>query len=39
MHWKSDNIEITVSDEADKVKKEPFDSHKNRYQIIRNYET
>ena len=24
MHWKSDNIEITINDEADKVMKEPF---------------
>ena len=34
-----EKVIITVSDEADKVKKEPFDSHKNRYQIIRSYET
>ena len=32
MHSKSDNIEIMVNDEADKVIKELFDSLKNRYQ-------
>ena len=32
MHTKSDNIEITNSDEADEVIKELFDSFKNRYQ-------
>ena len=32
MHSKSDNIEIMINDEADKVKKEFFDSVKNRYQ-------
>ena len=34
MHSKSDNIEIMVNDEADKVTKELFDSLQNRYQII-----
>ena len=34
MHSKSDNIEIIINDEADKVTKELFDSLKNRYQII-----
>ena len=33
IHSKSDNIEITINDEADKVIKELFDSLKNRYQI------
>ena len=32
MHSKSDNIEITINDEADEVIKELFDSLKNRYQ-------
>ena len=32
MHSKSDNIEIIISDEADTVIKELFDSPKNRYQ-------
>ena len=32
MHSKSDNIEIMISDETDKVLKEFFDSCKNRYQ-------
>ena len=32
MHSKSDNTEIIVNDEADKVMKELFDSLKNRYQ-------
>ena len=32
MHSKSDNIEIMIYDEADKVVKEPIDSLKNRYQ-------
>ena len=32
MHSKSDNIEITINDEADEVTKEIFDSLKNRYQ-------
>ena len=32
MYYKSDNIEITISDEADEVIKKLFDSHKNRYQ-------
>ena len=32
MHSKSDNIEIMINDEADKVIKELFDSLKNRYQ-------
>ena len=32
MHSKSDNIEIMIDDEADKVVKELFDSLKNRYQ-------
>ena len=31
-HSKSDNIEIMINDEADKVIKEIFDSLKNRYQ-------
>ena len=31
-HSKSDNIEIMISDEADEVTKELFDSLKNRYQ-------
>ena len=31
MHSKSDNIELKISDEADKVIKEHFDSLKNRY--------
>ena len=34
MHSKSDNIEIMINDEADKVTKELFDSLQNRYQII-----
>ena len=32
MHSKSDNIEIMISDEADGVIEELFDSLKNRYQ-------
>ena len=32
MHSKSDNIEIMINDEVDKVIKELFDSIKNRYQ-------
>ena len=32
MHSKSGNIEVMINDEADKVKKELFDSLKNRYQ-------
>ena len=32
MHSKSDNIEITINDEADEVMKKLFDSLKNRYQ-------
>ena len=32
IHSKSDNIEIMISDEADKVINEIFDSLKNRYQ-------
>ena len=32
MHSKSDNIEIMISDEADKVIKKLSDSLKNRYQ-------
>ena len=32
MHSKSDSIEIMISDEADEVIKELFDSLKNRYQ-------
>ena len=32
MHSQSDNIEIMINDEADKVIKEYFDSLKNRYQ-------
>ena len=32
MHSKSDNLEIMISDEADEVIKELFDSLKNRYQ-------
>ena len=32
MHSKSDNIEIMISDKADEVMKELFDSLKNRYQ-------
>ena len=32
MHSKRDNIEIMISDEADVVTKEIFDSLKNRYQ-------
>ena len=34
MHSKSDNTEIMINDKADKVKKELFDSLKNRYKII-----
>ena len=37
MHSKSDNIEITINDEADEVIKELFDSLKNRCQ--RNLES
>ena len=32
MHWKNDNIEIMVNNEAEKVIKKLFDSLKNRYQ-------
>ena len=32
MHSKSNNIEIMITDEADEVIKEPFDSLKNSYQ-------
>ena len=32
MHSKSDNIEIMINDEADKVIEQLFDSLKNRYQ-------
>ena len=32
MHLKSDNIEIIINDEWDKVTKEVFDLLKNRYQ-------
>ena len=32
MHSKIDNVEMMVSDEADKVIKKLFDSLKNRYQ-------
>ena len=32
MHSKSDNVEIMISDEADEVMKELFDSLKSRYQ-------
>ena len=32
MHLKSDNIEIMINDEADKVIEELLDSLKNRYQ-------
>ena len=32
MHSKSDNIEIRINDEADKVLNKLFDSLKNRYQ-------
>ena len=32
MHSKSDNIQVMISDEADEVIKELFDSRKNRYQ-------
>ena len=32
MHSKSDNIEIMINDEADKVIEELFKSLKNRYQ-------
>ena len=32
MHSKSDNVEIMINDEADKVITELFDSLKNRYQ-------
>ena len=32
MHSKSDNIDIMINDEAHEVKKELFDSLKNRYQ-------
>ena len=33
MHWQSDNIEIIISDEADNVIKELFDSLKNRFKV------
>ena len=32
MHWKNDNIEVMISDEADEVIKKLFDSLKNRFQ-------
>ena len=32
LHLKNDNIEITISDEADEAIEELFDSLKNRYQ-------
>ena len=32
MHSKIDNIEIMISDEGDKIKKELFSSLKNKYQ-------
>ena len=32
MHWKSENIEIIINDEADVVIKELLDSLKNRFQ-------
>ena len=32
MHSKNDNIEIMISDEADEVREELFDSLKKRYQ-------
>ena len=32
MYSKSENIKININDEADEVKKELFDSLKNRYQ-------
>ena len=32
MHSKSDNVEIMIHDEVDKVIKEPFHSLKSRYQ-------
>ena len=32
MHSKSDNIEIMITNEADEILKECFDSLKNRYQ-------
>ena len=42
MHSKSDNIEIMISDEADEVMKNLFDSLKNRYkkniELMRNSE-
>ena len=31
MHSKSDNIEIMINDDADKIMKNIFDSLKNRY--------
>ena len=34
MHWKSDNVEIMISDEADEVIKELFDSLKIDSKII-----
>ena len=33
MYSKSDNIEIMINDEADKVTKKPFDSLKNNKKI------
>ena len=32
MHSKSDNIKVMITDEADEIIKELFDSLKNRYQ-------
>ena len=32
MHWESDSVEIMINDEADEVRKDLFDSLKNRYQ-------
>ena len=31
MHSKSDNVEIMINDDADKIMKNIFDSLKNRY--------
>ena len=33
MHSKSDRIKIMISDKADEVLEEPFQSHLSRYQI------
>ena len=38
MHSKSDNIEIMINDQADEVRKESFDSLKNRYQNNLNFQ-